>query len=166
MKSFLRLLAVSVVAAAFHFLIGGTLMFAGIGPGGRALRLVTSGAMNSYNEAASRAWFQAAEEGVMYDRFVLWPTTFLLAAILSVRLVPKARWWHSVVIACAVLPLSLPSALEMGGLRLPGSSALSSWISSLTDLLTEVLAYALLVALLSYMVRKLRSFRMGRSAVT
>jgi hypothetical protein len=162
MKTFFRVLAVSVAAAAFNFLIGGILMFAGIGPHGRALRLVTSGAMNSYNEATSRAWFQAAEQSVMFDRFVLWPTTFLLASILIVRFVPKGRWWHSIVIACAVLPLSLPSAIEMGGLRLPGSSALSSWVSSLTDLLTELLAYALLVAVFLYLVRKLQSLRSGR----
>jgi hypothetical protein len=88
MKTFFRVLAVSVTAAAFNFLIGGILMFAGIRPHGRALRLVTSGAMNSYNEATSRAWFQAAEQSVMFERFVLWPTTFLLASILVVRFRP------------------------------------------------------------------------------
>ncbi len=155
MKTFVQVLGLAVAAAAIHFFIIGVLMYAGIGPYGRSMRLVTSGAMSSYNEATSRAWFQAAEQSVMLDRYVLWPATFFVASILCVRFVPKARWWHSSVIACAVLPLSVPEAVELGGLHLPGSPAFPSWAGPLV----ELLAYSLLVGLLSYLARKAFSHR-------
>ncbi|MFN7988658.1 MAG: hypothetical protein U0529_14375 [Thermoanaerobaculia bacterium] len=149
MKPPLRALLLAVAAAVLHFAVLAGLTFAGIGPFGRAMRLVTSGAMSTYDEAASQAWFKAAEESVTFDRFVLWPAVFLLVALVGARLLPRPRWWHFLLIASAVLPLSVPVALESS--LLPASSHLSSWLRVVTSLL----AYALLVGVLSTLARRL-----------
>ena len=151
MKSFLFAFLLALAAAASHFALVAGLAFAGVGPFGRGMSLVTSGAMNSFDEAASRAWFQSAEQSMTIDRFVLWPAVFLLVALLCVRLLPQPRWWHFALIACAVLPLSVPVALESS--VPPGQSPLSPWL----HVIAEVCAYTVLVAVLVGLARRLLS---------
>jgi hypothetical protein len=144
MRTTLRVVALAFGASLLHAVILFGLTLAGVGPFGRGLQLVRSGAMDTHSEASSREWFRAAEQSVTLDRFVLWPVVFLVAVALGTRYVPVASWWHPLVIASAVLPLSLPVEGH-------------SW-------LTQFLAYALLVVILWLLVRRLQSLRVATAA--
>ena len=154
-RTTLRVLGLALLAALLHFGALVTLMSAGVGPFGRGVRLLASGT-NTYNEATARTWFDTAEQFVLLDRFVLWPAVFLLASVFALRYIPGLKWRHSILIACAILPMSLPVERS----QVPGSSLLSSWLA----LLAEVLAYALLVGFLSWVLRHLHAGWAARRA--
>jgi hypothetical protein len=79
-------------------------MLLGIGPWAAGMRLLTSGALDAYNERTSTAFFEAAAHAVAYDRFLVWPAVLCLASFLSVRFVRPSAWWHGLVVSLATLP--------------------------------------------------------------